>query len=546
MVLAQLTAAGTPWLALTPSAVVSAAPGDPVILDITDLRAVPLTVDPFAPEPGCPVQAHADRLAALFEAVFRPPGPVRAAIRLALRQVYVSHGWDMATGGARPGAAGPPGIPTLGELRRATVAAAADLGWDPAMRAAVRAFLDVKLQALWTGQAGRFLAGGHPAEMPALLSRNVLFTAREVADDDAAAFLAGVLLIRLAEHLRSIGPAARQTAVVVAIPSGRLRRLLDEIRACGTEVIHATCTPARSPALDGAGRLPFLRADAADIPLAGRRSVACGLQCRQRPCSGYELHEAGLRAGADAQVWLRLWVQTLVLAFLTGNPLPQVPQPLRRARPALDARGRECLLATVVDAAVSDRAQALRHSYDPTRLTAVAASAAAGLLAAVAPATQAPAAHRPAAPLRAGHIWVIPQLRWLHEAERLYPHAANRISPDDIAPPLDFELAGLLDWPGIKVADRLEGLRRHRLSMEREENRALAITALCGNEPGFDRDLAIAGIGQDKQQRLRYAARMLGAGWLEAVLSWPNRLVLPRPESLTATAWEPDLTAATG
>jgi hypothetical protein len=141
---------------------------------------------------------------------------------------------------------------------------------------------------------------------------------------------------------------------------------------------------------------------------------------------------------------------------------------------------------------------------------------------------------------------VIPQLRWLHEAERLYPHAANRISPDDIAPPLDFELAGLLDWPGIKVADRLEGLRRHRLSMEREENRALAITALCGNEPGFDRDLAIAGIGQDKQQRLRYAARMLGAGWLEAVLSWPNRLVLPRPESLTATAWEPDLTAATG
>jgi hypothetical protein len=147
----------------------------------------------------------------------------------------------------------------------------------------------------------------------------------------------------------------------------------------------------------------------------------------------------------------------------------------------------------------------------------------------------APAAHRPPAPLRAGHIWVIPQLRWLHEAERL---AGNRISPDDIAPPLDFELAGLLDWPGIKVADRLEGLRRHRLSMQREENRMLAITALGGNEPGFDHDLAIAGIGQDKQQRLRYAARMLSAAWLESVLSWPNRLVTP--------AWESDLAAATG
>jgi len=584
MVLAQLSAAGTPWLALTPSppggtvppdprglpggtvppdpcglpggtvppdprglVAASAAPGDPVILDITDLRAAPLTVDPFEPEPGCAVQAHADRLAALFEAVFRPPGPVRAAIRLALRRVYMSGGWDLATGGARPGAAGPPGIPTLGELRRAAVTAAADLGCDPAMRAAVRAFLDVKLEPLWTGQAGRFLAGGHPAELPALLSRNVMFTAREVADDEAAAFLAGALLIRLAEHLRRLGPAARSIAVVVAIPSGRLRRLLDEIRACGTEVIHATYTPARGPAPE---TLPFRRAEAADVPLASRRSLACGLQCRQRPCSGYELHEADLRAGADGQVWLRLWVQTMVLAFLTGNPLPQVPQPLRRSRPALDARGRECLLATIVDAAVSDRAQALRHSYDPTRLTAVAASAAAGLLAAVAPAAAgvrgdgsprsdlAPAVHRPPAPLRAGHIWVIPQLRWLHEAERLHPHAGNRISPDDIAPPLDFELAGLLDWPGIKVADRLEGLRRHRLSMEREENRVLAITALCGNEPGFDRDLAIAGIGQDKQQRLRYAARMLSAGWLESVLSWPNRLVRP--------AWESDLAVATG
>lgn len=552
MVLAQLSAAGTPWLALAPpsaaagpAAAAPALPGDPVILDVTDLRAVPLTVNPFEPAPGCSVQAHADRLAALFEAAFRPPGPVRAAIRMALREVYTSCGWDMATGAALPGAGGPPGIPTLGDLRRATVAAAADLGCDAAMRAGVRAFLDVKLQPLWTGQAGRFLAGGHPAEMPALLGRNVVFTAREVADDDASAFLAGVLLIRLAEHLRGSGAAAAHTAVVVAIPSGHLRRLLDEIRASGTEVIHATHTsvrpPAPIPAANGVGPLAFVRAEPAEVQLAGRRSVACGLQCRQRPCSGYELHEAGLRAGADSQVWLRLWVQTLVLAFLTGNPLPHVPQPLRHPRPALDARGRECLLATIVDATVSSRAQALRHSYDPTRLTAVAASAAAGLLAAAAPATQVPQVaqvHRPAAPLRAGHIWVIPQLRWLHEADRLYPHTANPVRPDDIAPPLDFELAGLLDWPGIKVADRLEGLRRHRLSMEREENRALAITALCGNEPGFDPDLAIAGIGQDTRQRLRYASRMLGVGWLEAVLSWPHRLVAP--------AWEPDLAAATG
>jgi len=48
--------------------------------------------------------------------------------------------------------------------------------------------------------------------------------------------------------------------------------------------------------------------------------VACGDLCRRRPCSGYELQTAGVLAGAPGQAWLRLWVQTLVLAFLTGRP----------------------------------------------------------------------------------------------------------------------------------------------------------------------------------------------------------------------------------
>jgi uncharacterized protein len=618
VILAQLTAAGTPWLALAPPAAafplqavpprtaplqpvpprtipLQAAPprtsplqaaqpltgprrqavswpGDPVVIDVTDLRAAPLTVNPFEPEPGCAIAAHAERLAALFEAAFRPPGPVRAAIRLALRRVYTNCGWDLATGAALPGAAGPPGIPSMGELRRAAITAAADLGCDVAMRAAVRAFLDVKLQSLWSGQAGRFLAGGHPADVAGLLRGNVVFMARDVADDEAAAFLTGVLLTRLAEQLRSCAPHPQRPAVVLAVPSGRLRRVLDEIRASGADVIpavHGSDVPARTseaPAADDAAErgsltLPFLRADSPALPMLGRRTPACGLQCRQRPCSGYELHEAGLRAATDSQVWLRLWVQALVLAFLTGNPLPHVPQPLRSTRAGLDARARECLLATVVDDAVAERARALRYSYDPKRLTAVVASAAAGLLAAVnpaasqasqanqahqphqasqahqphqaSPANQAHLASRPAPPLRAGHVWVIPQLRWLHEAERL-----DRAAQDDIAPPLDFELAGLVDWPGIRAGDRLEGLRRHRLSMEREENRALAVTALLGAEPTFDSDLAIAAIGQDKQQRLRYAARMLGTVWLEVVLSWPSRLITPVWEH-GRVVWEP-------
>src|SRR5260370_691968 len=58
-------------------------------------------------------------------------------------------------------------------------------------------------------------------------------------------------------------------------------------------------------------------------------------------------------------------------------------------------------------------------------------------------------------PVRTGSAGVIPQLRWLHEMERLNPPGPGGLRPDDIAPPLDFGLAGLPDWPGIRVADRL-------------------------------------------------------------------------------------------
>jgi hypothetical protein len=517
-------------------------------------------VNPFEPAPACPVPAHADRLAALLETAFRPPGPVRTVVRLALRRAYAEAGWDQATGAAEPGAIAPPCVPSVGDLRRTALAAVAELGGDARMRAAVRGFVDVRLGSLWLGPAGHFLAGGHPADVPRLLRRNVLFTAGEVIDDEAAAFLTGVLRIRGAEQLRATaaagGPGAREPgAVVIAVPDGRLRRLLDEIRSHGAEVIHAGYLPARGPlaaandgkatedaAANGVGTHSPPRAESSPVALSpvallGRRSAACGLQCRQRPCSGYELHEARLLAGAGSQVWFRLWGQALVLAFLTGQPLPRVPTAVRRTWPLLEVRARECMLATVVQGAVAPRALALRHSYDPSRLTAVAASTAAGLLAAAAP--RAPIVTSRSAyrtPLRAGQVWVIPQLRWLHEASRLFPAGERQVSRDDVAPPLDFDLAGLPDWPGIRVGDRLDGLRRHRLSMASERNRTIAATALLGAEggAGFQADLALAGIGLGQRQRLSYVARMLGAGqhgtepgWLEVVLSWPSRLIQP-------------------
>jgi len=265
-------------------------------------------------------------------------------------------------------------------------------------------------------------------------------------------------------------------------------------------------------------------------------AVLAGL-CRRHPCNGYELHAAGVLAEDPGQAWLRLWVQALVLAFLTGRPVPRVPAPLRLGWQALSPRTRECLLATAVETTVMARANALRPCYDPHRLTAVVAVAARRMLAA-----------DDHVPVRAGPVWVIPQVRWLHEMERLNPLGHDQPRPGDLAPPLDFGLAGLPDWPGIRVADRLAGLRLHPLAMESERNRTAASTALLGADGNarLDAGLAIAGIGISPPLRLRHAARIMGAGghgrqpgWLEVVLSWPHRFIGADPS--TPSPADPDV-----
>ncbi|MDQ2812951.1 MAG: hypothetical protein M3Z75_14015 [Actinomycetota bacterium] len=623
--LGELSAAGVPWLGIDMAAAAgpgqrSMSAGNATILDIADPHAVPVTVNPLEPAPGYPVQAHAERVAGLFEAAFGLTGPVAAAVRAGLRRIYQDCGWDMVTGTVAPGTVTPPAVPLYRQLRTTVMAVAEDLGYSPGMRADVHAFLRSRLDPLWGGPAGRFLEGGHPVDAARLLRANTLVISSDLTDDEAASFLTGVLLIRLAEQLRParrpghgrpghgrprtvglepVGAASVGSAGVVVIgsaayvnghlaaPSAPLQaalwfsRLLEDIRSCGTGVVVAghpqqaetTRRVSRARGAEGgkehtgdqaamglevasrgvtpderaeepagaAGAERHGRADRAgsSVPvLLGRRSAACGERCRRQPCDGYELHAAGLLARDEGQAWLRLWVQTLVLAFLTGHPVPRVPRPLCGTWPLLSPRRRDCLLATVVDGAVTARAAALRPSYDPRRLTSVIALVAARMLEAAGggdqPLAAGPVLPCSATPFRAGPVWVIPQLRWLHEIERANPLGQGGVRLDDIAPPLDFGLTGLSDWPGIRVRDRLGGLRRHPLSMESRRNRERAGVALLGDDAGcgLDADLAITGLGLSPRQRLRHAAEMMGTdtrgqepGWLEVVLSWPDRII---------------------
>jgi hypothetical protein len=240
------------------------------------------------------------------------------------------------------------------------------------------------------------------------------------------------------------------------------------------------------------------------------------------------MRSAGLHALAPDGAWLRVWIETLLLALLTGSPPPAAPAPLAARWARWPDRIAQCALATVIDRGVRRRAAALIAHLDPDRLAGAAAARALRAL------------NGGARPPHADPDWVIPQLRWLSEMERACPLAGAPPDPAAPAPPLTHWLAGqpdglarLPDGAATTTRDRVAALRRHPLSMALAANREAAWGALLGDDDqrGFCADLALLMVGAPPgDQLIMAAAAMEVSGWLPAVLSWPRRFIIGEPE----------------
>ncbi|GIH29053.1 hypothetical protein Aph01nite_73630 [Acrocarpospora phusangensis] len=624
--LEQLTRAGIPWLAIEPAKSEYSAMAGRVeqhapltVINPSAPDNVPFSVNPLAPEPGYPVQAHIDMVRALFMAAFDAEEPFPQIMSLALQRVYEANGWDVVTGGGIPGAAVQPAIPTLEQLQQHALEVIQEIGYGNEVQADVEGFITLRLRSLRVGSAGRFFEGGHPADIGGLLQRNVVLAIEDVANDEDKAFLMGTLIIRIVEHLRMRARQEKSSGlqhVIVIEEAHRLLRdrgaqrasthavellagMLAEIRAYGEGIIVAEQIPTKlvsdvvkNTALKVMHRLPAeddrqlvgaamnlseeqsrqvvslqpgfaaVFADGMDRPLrvqvplgedrehvllgptppiCGRRSAACGRECRTgKACTLFEVREADLLAGAPEWAWLRIWTDTVVLSFVANRSLPGVPRILADIWSELPPRRRECLLATLVERSVARRAWSLRTWFDPTLLTEKAAEVAAGLLGSGTETPPLSAGDRP------GPAWVIPQVRWLHEVDRLFPFghpAPNLRSP---APAMEYALFGT-DASGRPYAHqgvnggaeasgrvellghRAKALRHHPLSMEVDRNRALAWRVILGDDEheGIQKDVSTVAIGVEPRERIRHVAQTMGAGWLETVLSWPRRFVLP-------------------
>ncbi|MCM3882658.1 ATPase [Frankia sp. R82] len=345
-------------------------PGDP-----------PACLNPLEPEPGYPLQSHADLVRELFLAAFDADNPVPQILSIALSEVYASAGWDMVTGVPRPSRRPRlfvdedpvdvrPRYPTLGELRIVAQRVVDDIGYGHEVRDNVRGLVDVRIRGLREGTPGRFFEGGHPLDVAALMRQNVVLELDRVTSDQDKAFLMGIVLIRIVEHLRTNPPRPgddRLRHVLVLEEAHRLLRrdadgpagnavelfagLLAEIRAYGEGVVVVEQIPAKiipdvlkNTALKVMHRLP-----AAD----DRASVGATINLREEQSEHVVALPPGQAAvaldGMDRPVLVQMHHDEDSESAERASHRPPVRDPRSRLCPP-DCRDTPCTLLAMSDA----------------------------------------------------------------------------------------------------------------------------------------------------------------------------------------------------
>jgi uncharacterized protein len=122
---------------------------------------------------------------------------------------------------------------------------------------------------------------------------------------------------------------------------------------------------ARMP--DGTAREAGHFVDASNLAnIIGRRSVTCGGECLDRPCTLAQISEAK-RPTPTGQL-ITLWAELSVLAHLTGWDLPALAEGSTRQLRKVPDRLRDCAISHAVDAATTARTSVISARVSPDLL----------------------------------------------------------------------------------------------------------------------------------------------------------------------------------
>ncbi|MCK9877617.1 ATP-binding protein [Frankia sp. Ag45/Mut15] len=239
--------------------------GEVLVIRPGRLDAPPASLNPLEPEAGFPLQSHLDLVRALFLAAFEAHEPFPQVLARALTACYVDLGWNLVLDRPEPahrprlhvrGPRADPLVdarrryPTLGDLQRTATRTVENIGYGAEVTADVRGFVDVRIGSLRQGSPGRFFEGGHPLDIGALLTRNVVFELEDITSDQDKAFLLGAVLIRVVEHLRvrygATGAGGLRHVLVVEEAHRLLKNVTDGPAAAAVELFASLLAEIRA------------------------------------------------------------------------------------------------------------------------------------------------------------------------------------------------------------------------------------------------------------------------------------------------------------
>lgn len=181
------------------------------VFTMGDETVAPFRLNPFEVPDGILVQSHIDHVKALFAASFVLYPPMPYVLEQSLQEVYEDRGWDLAANVNRRGQATGLPFPTLTELHRKVEGIVRRLGYDQRLTMDVTAGLQARINQLRIGGGkGRMLDTRRSLRFDDLMRRPCLLELKQVVSDDEKAFLIGLVMIRLLEHLE-IRRGARAT-----------------------------------------------------------------------------------------------------------------------------------------------------------------------------------------------------------------------------------------------------------------------------------------------------------------------------------------------
>jgi len=195
----------------------------------------PFRINPFEPASlATPVSTHIDLLRTTFAASFGMWSPLPQILERCIYEIYADKGWDLlADRNARlaqdesvPALA----WPTLSDLVGKVEEVIATLGYDRKVADDMRAALLTRLQSLRIGAKGAMLDTHSSVDMQSLLESSTVLELERLGDDDDKAFVMGLILIRMIEHLRALGPSAPLRHLLIVEEA---HRLLKQTEATG-------------------------------------------------------------------------------------------------------------------------------------------------------------------------------------------------------------------------------------------------------------------------------------------------------------------------